>query len=779
MNSSTKTYSAHRAFKFGAALEVLGYLTAVAIAIFCFLAGWLTSGQAAVLTLLMLLSLIVQAWTRFDGGRHPCFFFLCVLTLFQAGRLIAYCAGGVTDLFRVTLMTSYQFDISRDAAASVLLSIALSALCVYAPCRWNYRSFSAPRSGSYGRLLPYLYFLLWLSIPVQLYKNYRYYEYAKEHGGYLVFFIDHGGLASSIPLVVRAISLISLPALVGIFVLERRKKFLRTAAACYFLVTAPVLLTGSRGAIFSLILSLWYLTKMKSGQRARLYALGILAAGLVLSGALIGSFRNENGSSPAFAGPAQFIADQGMSLNVTEVAVAYRRNFSPHIASYLASELQSAFVAGDQTNYVAGKRFSDDVAMFLNPGTYRLGFGSGSAYVAEAYLVGGLWGVALISALLGALLHGMHLCARNPLGLFLGAMILPDVLWMSRGGLLDWVSASMRVGISVLLLLGGWHLYNAIARIGSVLWRSDYAADDTTPDLAAAAARRRMISLIVATIGRVSELERFLTSLENQSHRDFEVIVVDQNPDDRLLPVFNRHAHMAIQHLRSKRGLSRARNAGLRAAKGDIIAIPDDDCWYPDQLLASVAAWFEAHPDFALLSTALRNAGNQTSGPNSPATSRPCTKNNVWRCAISTTLFMRPPVCAAVGEFNENIGVGAASDYQSGEETDYVLRALDHGFHMWYESSLTVYHPPLQSIVRLQKTTYPSALGAGFVLRIHHYPLHQVGMHLIRSLGGAAASLCRGDVARARTYLLRGAGQLVGYISGPRNLNRTAACDGK
>jgi hypothetical protein len=465
--------------KFGAALEVLGYLTVITAATLGFVAGWLTLDQAAVFTLLLLLSLVGLAWTRFDGGRHPCFFFLCLLTLFQAGRMLAHCFGQVTDIFRVTLMTSYQFSVSRDVAGTVLLAIALSAVCIYAPCRWNHRSFSPagfppsslPGRGSFARFLPYLYFLLALSVPVQLYKNYRYYEYARDHGGYLVFFIDHGGLAASVPVAVRAISLVSLPAFVGIFVLESRKKFLRAAVAVYFVITAPVLLTGSRGAIFSLIISLWYLARVKSGKRARVYAVGLLAAGLVGAGALIGSFRIEDGESRALAGSAQFLADQGNSLNVTEVAVAYRRRFAPHIVSYLATELQSAFVAGDQANYVAGARFSDDIAMFLNPVAYQLGFGSGSAYLAEAYVAGGLWGVVLASGLLGALLQGMHGGARNPLGLFLVGMILPDVFWMSRGGLLDWVSASLRVGISVLLLLVGWWLYQAMIRVGGALWR--------------------------------------------------------------------------------------------------------------------------------------------------------------------------------------------------------------------------------------------------------------------------------------------------------------------
>jgi glycosyltransferase involved in cell wall biosynthesis len=226
-----------------------------------------------------------------------------------------------------------------------------------------------------------------------------------------------------------------------------------------------------------------------------------------------------------------------------------------------------------------------------------------------------------------------------------------------------------------------------------------------------------VISLIVATINRVAELDRFLCSLKDQSYPDFEVIVVDQNSDNRLAPLLSRHARLVIQHLRSERGLSRARNAGLMVARGDIIAIPDDDCWYSKHLLASVTGWFESHSGFGLLGTALRNAENESSGPNLPAKSCPCTKSNVWRCAVSTAMFMRRSVSTAVGCFNEDIGVGAHSDYQSGEETDYVLRAFEHGFQMWYESSLTVHHPPMSSIERLRKTTYPFALGTGCILQ--------------------------------------------------------------
>jgi GT2 family glycosyltransferase len=288
-----------------------------------------------------------------------------------------------------------------------------------------------------------------------------------------------------------------------------------------------------------------------------------------------------------------------------------------------------------------------------------------------------------------------------------------------------------------------------------------------------------MISLIVATVDRVAELQRLLCSLEQQSARDFEVIVVDQNSDQRLAPVLARHPSLAVQHLHSARGLSRARNVGLRAARGGLIAFPDDDCWYPKDLLASVAAWFESHSGFGLLATCLRTEENKFSGPRTPAVARHCGKSDVSKCVSSATLFLCRAVATEVGDFNENFGVGSPSEYQAGEERDYVLRALAHGFQLWYEPSLTVHHPSLYSEEHQRRTTYSYALSEGCVQRMHHYPLRQVGADLIRSFGGAVVRLCQGDWFRASVCVVRGAGQLVGYIFGPHDLRRRVASLGE
>ena len=279
-----------------------------------------------------------------------------------------------------------------------------------------------------------------------------------------------------------------------------------------------------------------------------------------------------------------------------------------------------------------------------------------------------------------------------------------------------------------------------------------------------------MVSLIVATVDRVSELERLLTSLDAQTYKEFEVIVIDQNTDERLVPVLQSHPALAVRHLRSVRGAGRARNHGLRVATGDIVAFPDDDCWYPQSVLELVVKWLDQHRGFDAVFTTMRDADNQPVGLRWPP--RPCTvtKANLWNTAIYVTAFLRRPVIAAVGYFREDIGIGADSAYQSGEESDYFLRALAMGFKMQYDPTLTVHHPNLHTLERLRSKTYPYSLGCGYVLRLHGYSWLDFGKFLVRSIGGAVVSLCRGNIAMAEVYVMRAAGQLRGYFFGSRDL---------
>ena len=103
-----------------------------------------------------------------------------------------------------------------------------------------------------------------------------------------------------------------------------------------------------------------------------------------------------------------------------------------------------------------------------------------------------------------------------------------------------------------------------------------------------------MISLVIATMGRVRELRDLFDSILAQERADLDVILVDQNTDDRLVPIVAEYGgRLPLRHIRTPRPhANAARNLGLRAAIGDIVAFPDDDCTLPPGCLARVAAAF-------------------------------------------------------------------------------------------------------------------------------------------------------------------------------------------
>lgn len=111
------------------------------------------------------------------------------------------------------------------------------------------------------------------------------------------------------------------------------------------------------------------------------------------------------------------------------------------------------------------------------------------------------------------------------------------------------------------------------------------------------------VSLVLATLGRDWELVDFLRSLLNQTYKDFELIIIDQNQDgkiDAIVELFNGCFDMK-QIKVDFVGNARARDYGIDLAKGRIIAFPDDDCAYDKDVLKNVVSEFKARKDLSIL----------------------------------------------------------------------------------------------------------------------------------------------------------------------------------
>ena len=206
------------------------------------------------------------------------------------------------------------------------------------------------------------------------------------------------------------------------------------------------------------------------------------------------------------------------------------------------------------------------------------------------------------------------------------------------------------------------------------------------------------ISLVLATVGRTDELSTALDSIASQHEQPVEVIVVDQNIDDRLVPIVRRAREqgLVMRHLHSQpQALSRARNVGLRAAVGDVVAFPDDDCWYEPTTLAMVSAAFREHPACdGLVAQWSEHAAMQT--PNSSGSDGQVLSNARSRAfrdgdASSICLFLRRNLLERLGGFDESLGVGAW--FGAAEETDVVLRALESGALIVRRPEVVVHHP--------------------------------------------------------------------------------------
>ena len=271
--------------------------------------------------------------------------------------------------------------------------------------------------------------------------------------------------------------------------------------------------------------------------------------------------------------------------------------------------------------------------------------------------------------------------------------------------------------------------------------------------------------LVVATVDRVTELEWLLASVQAQTHRAVRVLLVDQNEDDRLEPVLREQRSFDLVRLRAQRGLSRARNAALGEIRADVVAFPDDDCVFASDLLERVARRFAGDPALdGLTGRAVDETGRSSqSWAQDPAQ---LTRENLWNRAISFTIFLRAPLVARVGRFDEQLGLGATAPWTSGEEIDYLVRALDAGARIEYDPALVVTHPN----TRVSPTTLTSlgnrdGASVGYILRKHRYPKRTVGRMLIRPIGGALVALARHDRTEARFQLSTLRGRLLGYRS--------------
>ena len=247
------------------------------------------------------------------------------------------------------------------------------------------------------------------------------------------------------------------------------------------------------------------------------------------------------------------------------------------------------------------------------------------------------------------------------------------------------------------------------------------------------------ISLITATLGRITEFETLIISLCAQTYKNFEFIVIDQNTHFDLQKLIQKYSNkININYIRSDiKGLSYNRNIGLLQSTGDIFAFPDDDCYYKEDVLETAAQAFHNNPNMLFCTLPIYDTVN-TDHCHIFKHGNPCIKRNqIHKYCISYNFFIKQSQTV----FDDRLGVG--TEFSSGEETDYLFSVVDCKSSGLYIDKSKIYHPKndLYDITPDRAYKYGLGFGALFkkeILVRHHYSgFCRFLYYLLRSFAGA------------------------------------------
>jgi GT2 family glycosyltransferase len=287
-----------------------------------------------------------------------------------------------------------------------------------------------------------------------------------------------------------------------------------------------------------------------------------------------------------------------------------------------------------------------------------------------------------------------------------------------------------------------------------------------------------LASVIVPTVNGAHLLRDCLDSLVNQSYRDVEVIVADGASTDDTSALLNRvYPNVRLLRLRRNAGFTGNVNAGLRAARGDILCLLNNDAQADADWIAACVETLASQPEIGSVATKVLFADRATVNSAGDLFCRDGTarqrgagqpdgpdwdRTDLVFGAMGGAAAYRRTMLADVGLLDEEF-------FMYLEDVDLAFRAQLRGWPCLYQPLARVYHlggatggGKLASfyngrnLIRLLAKDLPSSLAPRMLPAILRFQ----GRRAREALGA-----WRGSAARAT---LRG--QLVGLAGLPRHL---------
>jgi glycosyltransferase involved in cell wall biosynthesis len=206
---------------------------------------------------------------------------------------------------------------------------------------------------------------------------------------------------------------------------------------------------------------------------------------------------------------------------------------------------------------------------------------------------------------------------------------------------------------------------------------------------------RPLVTGVMAAYNAEQFLEASLESMLAQDYEPFEAIVVDDGSTDSTPEILRRYPRAQVI-TQQNQGASAAYNAGLAAARGELVTIFDADDLYSPDRISKQAAHLIAHPDVGCVM-----ARQEWMNP-PPWLGRDAVYGDLDGIPLGSAMFRRA-VLEEVGLFD--------TSFTHGEDMDLMIRLREHGVRVevlpdivWYRryhgDQLTANGPEVNPLLR-------------------------------------------------------------------------------
>jgi len=227
------------------------------------------------------------------------------------------------------------------------------------------------------------------------------------------------------------------------------------------------------------------------------------------------------------------------------------------------------------------------------------------------------------------------------------------------------------------------------------------------------------VSVIVPVYNDAKQLRRCLRGLEAQTYPSdqYEVIVVDNASDESIEPLVAHFAHAKAEFERRK-GSYAARNKGIEAADGEVLAFTDSDCIPAPQWIEAGVSRLIQDADIGAVGGRITMSFKEGQPTPVELVDAMISLNQEKNCsqgyAVTANVFTRRRVIEEVGTFDARL--------KSGGDVEWTRRISAAGYDVVFGEDAAVEHPARHRYQDLRKKKLRVSKGYHDMQTTQGYP---------------------------------------------------------